>query len=700
MGTHATSGQHAHELNTLLFEAAAMLEVPRSDEDLLKRETEAFEYLVHETDKNLTNDEKGLYLARFVGALDSAFEAQPLAKFPNGHEQQTLWTKLVVQAFLDEEPVITEDEASKINAMQLGWTASVPDILKNVSKKSRSKFLGLNPPEEALAMLETNPSVQPEDWQVDALAAFLPDASHRDACDDSCFEYFSAARDVRQDFWSGLGDRSTAIIASPCMCQMLCKINVESCDYFSYIPSGGECVLGKGKPPRHGRYAKIMGPANCDRGYPTQAPSPAPTTTGNPTQAPSPSPAPTPQPTTECAFDEFEGAWISDAHRYRGELGPYGRYKTAIHRQQHSKCEGRTRTICIGGGQCFEGRVLGHAFYLYDKDNLRDPIARGTIHQHDFSAVNRWGRWQIPDKKPMEISWKGAVHITGETWVKEADALHDWDMRDHYPECNRVMSVVESQGGCASCWAFAAAGAVTGQLCVASRGMFSSLNQYPLHARASAGYITARHHPSDGCGGGWPEGAFDVGMDQGFAPTGGLSGTWGIEPWSDRFPEHGREGCLPYPERFDEKDPLWGSQPGRRRRSDLGGNIGWLPTPDQCVGKARATNQRYPRSLEQDMIYTSWLYKKTDSRYTHAPASPFLDSSPYVRKRAFLEFGALAVGFLVRGSFWGYRSGVWKSLPGEESQGGHAVTAIGYGPDYVLIVNSWHLWGDMCRCKC
>merc|ERR1719337_560644 len=67
--------------------------------------------------------------------------------------------------------------------------------------------------------------------------------------------------------------------------------------------------------------------------------------------------------------------------------------------------------------------------------------------------------------------------------------------------------------------------------------------------------------------------------------------------------------------------------------------------------------------------------------------------------RAILKHGALAVGYIVHGDFWGYRSGVYKHDGVSGDQGLHASFAIGYGPDYVLVVNSWDAWGDAGRVK-
>lgn len=107
----------------------------------------------------------------------------------------------------------------------------------------------------------------------------------------------------------------------------------------------------------------------------------------------------------------------------------------------------------------------------------------------------------------------------------------------------------------------------------------------------------------------------------------------------------------------------------------------------------------YPRTLEEDKIVLSHFYKKDKGWSVQPMFGASLALSPVITKRAFLKFGALSVAFIVHDSFWGYRSGVYKHREGEGEGGGHAVTAIGYGPDYIMTVNSWHHWGDAGRCK-
>eukprot|EP00928_Gymnodinium_smaydae_P060047 TRINITY_DN435_c0_g1_i10.p1 TRINITY_DN435_c0_g1~~TRINITY_DN435_c0_g1_i10.p1 ORF type:complete len:637 (-),score=114.68 TRINITY_DN435_c0_g1_i10:159-2069(-) len=229
-----------------------------------------------------------------------------------------------------------------------------------------------------------------------------------------------------------------------------------------------------------------------------------------------------------------------------------------------------------------------------------------------------------------------------------------FDSRDKIPACRDVVGKIHNQGTCGSCWAFGAMSAIDSRLCIASRGAFSG-----DRAIISRGYVTSCSKPGsgggpgDGCQGGW------------FTYVSAIlkSGTNGF---SAGVPTGGPQGCSPY----------FGQGAGEDHFHDSGQAP---PCPTQCG------NSNYFRSMAQDKYIMSSLTGRTltgaSNSNNHAQA-----------RRAIYEAGPIGAAMRVAGGFNGYSSGVFS---GCASSPNHAVTAIGYGPDYFDCLNSWgENWGN------
>merc|ERR1719265_125557 len=216
-----------------------------------------------------------------------------------------------------------------------------------------------------------------------------------------------------------------------------------------------------------------------------------------------------------------------------------------------------------------------------------------------------------------------------------------FDGRQKWPKCKEVIGHIRDQGKCGSCWAQAAAGAAEGRLCVKSNGAFSGTSGW-----ISAGYIASCGNGGrDGCRGGNPAGGLQYVQRTG-SPTGGNGDN--------------KQTCVPY---FGSGNSLDHFNGGGRSP----------PCPSRCTNGVS-----YSRQLPQDRFYAPGV--RTTRSFAEA-------------KQA-LNNGPIAFGYAVYRDFMGYRGGVYVPRSNQKT-GMHAVTAIGYGPDYILAANSWGTrWGE------
>ncbi|XP_015781265.1 cathepsin B [Tetranychus urticae] len=220
-----------------------------------------------------------------------------------------------------------------------------------------------------------------------------------------------------------------------------------------------------------------------------------------------------------------------------------------------------------------------------------------------------------------------------------------FDAREAWPNCTQIRTI-RDQGNCGSCWAFSSVEAMSDRICIASNGALQvSLSSQEMVACADLG----------GCGGGWPESAYEYYQTEGLV-TGGLY--------------HG-DGCMPYvfePCMHHIKGPI----PTCPET--------YKPTPP-CSRKCAAG------------------YKKTFAEDKHYGQEPYtISSDPKQIMKEIMTNGPVTVDFTVYADFPNYKSGVYQKTT-DDALGGHAVKIIGWGTengvDYWLVANSWNTyWGD------
>jgi cathepsin B len=212
--------------------------------------------------------------------------------------------------------------------------------------------------------------------------------------------------------------------------------------------------------------------------------------------------------------------------------------------------------------------------------------------------------------------------------------------------CNNI-DEVRDQGTCGSCWAVAAAGAMTDRICIQSNGdVQDRLSEEDL--LSCCGFTCG-----NGCNGGYPSSAWGYFKRTGLV-TGGTYGSG--------------DGCYPY-EIAPCSHHVDGSYP-------------------KCDGESRT-----PRCKKSCLNDLTWSADK------HTSSTRYGVSSRVAAIQAeIMNNGPVEASFTVYGDFPTYKSGVYRHLTGSYL-GGHAVKMVGWGVEsgtpYWLIVNSWNNeWGD------
>lgn len=228
------------------------------------------------------------------------------------------------------------------------------------------------------------------------------------------------------------------------------------------------------------------------------------------------------------------------------------------------------------------------------------------------------------------------------------DLPENFDLREQWPQCSALREV-RDQSNCGSCWAFAAAEAMSDRICIHSKGN--------LQTRISTeNLLSCCRMCGDGCNGGMPSVAWDYFRSHGI-PTGGLYGD--------------KSTCQPY--KFKPCDHHVEGRYGPC------GDIEYeTPTcSHQCIPE-------YKRKFQDDLWYSESSYA--------------VESNEEAIKTEIYKNGSVGGAFTVYEDFPNYKSGVYQHVTGQEL-GGHAIKVIGWGGEngvkYWLCVNSWNEgWGD------
>ncbi|XP_072379739.1 cathepsin B-like [Diabrotica undecimpunctata] len=223
-----------------------------------------------------------------------------------------------------------------------------------------------------------------------------------------------------------------------------------------------------------------------------------------------------------------------------------------------------------------------------------------------------------------------------------------FDARKHWKECSDVISTIADQSSCGSCWAVAAASAMSDRRCIASNGKL----KIPVSAED---LMSCCSSCGNGCHGGDPQRAWEYWQETGIS-TGGLYGS--------------NQGCRPYSLMpcdhlaYDSRVP--------------------------CSSLHYATPKCKHTCDNPELNYTSEL--------TFAEGSVNLFNSVEDIKKEILMNGPVEAGFTVYKDFPCYKTGVYQHVAGK-FLGEHAVRVLGWGEEngvpYWLVANSWNEnWGD------
>lgn len=224
----------------------------------------------------------------------------------------------------------------------------------------------------------------------------------------------------------------------------------------------------------------------------------------------------------------------------------------------------------------------------------------------------------------------------------------EFDARKNWPHCKSI-GVIRDQGNCGSCWAVAAAEAMSDRICIHSKGK--------VQVNVSAeDIISCCKTCGYGCSSGFPPKAWLYYKEHGVV-TGGLYD-------SD-------DGCMPYPFAPCEHS-IKGPLPNCTEKP--------VPTP-KCSPVCR---KGYAKSYSEDKHFASKVYSISNNE-TQLMAEIFKN-------------GPVEADMAVYVDFFSYKSGVYQThLP--TSVGYHSIRILGWGTEngtpYWLAANSWNTdWGD------
>ncbi|PIC24798.1 hypothetical protein B9Z55_017979 [Caenorhabditis nigoni] len=304
--------------------------------------------------------------------------------------------------------------------------------------------------------------------------------------------------------------------------------------------------------------------------------------------------------------------------------------------------------------------ISAHAVVL--PNHRKAPALTGqALIDYVNSAQKLWtaGHQVIPKekitKKLMDLKYL-VPHKDEDIVATEIfDAIPDhFDARDQWSSCVSINNI-RDQSDCGSCWAFAAAEAISDRTCIASNGAVNTL----LSAQDLLSCCTGLLSCGNGCEGGYPIQAWKWWVKHGLVSGGSYESQFGCKPYSIA-PCGQTVNGVTWPECPEDTEP----------------------TP-KCI-QACTSNNTYPTPYLQDKHFGATAYavgKKVEQIQTEI-----------------LKNGPVEVAFTVYEDFYQYKNGVYVHTSGA-SLGGHAVKILGWGVDngtpYWLVANSWNVnWGE------
>lgn len=251
-------------------------------------------------------------------------------------------------------------------------------------------------------------------------------------------------------------------------------------------------------------------------------------------------------------------------------------------------------------------------------------------------------------KELQDVSEDTARHEKEDLLLMEGkqEPTGPYDVRENWPMCKKVSSHVRFQT-CNNCWSHSTALIAETRLCIATNGAFNG-----KHAWLSQSFIAAcRPDGMNYCAGGSGSMGFQT-VNLWGVPTGA--------PDAHSNAEGDVVSCQPQMMPYEE-------------------NV-------RCPG-ACSPFSKYPRSLQDDLYFL---------HFTPRALKPAAAQTSFMVKKALMEDGPILIGMLIFQDFYAYKDGVYKPLRAAANKhlGGHAVTGMGFGPGYILCVNSWGpQWG-------
>lgn len=266
--------------------------------------------------------------------------------------------------------------------------------------------------------------------------------------------------------------------------------------------------------------------------------------------------------------------------------------------------------------------------------------------QHTGSISGRWQPGGIVEQwQPISNSLSAPSGENSEGLIRLPSQFFS---SLQWPKCKEIIGRTSNQGGCGSCWVFAATGALDSRLCIATGGKFSGAT-----ASLSRGFGVSCSVDYNGCLGGWPHYIYDY-----IEKSTGLPST----------------NCAPY----------FGG-------SDYASHWDSAMAPPTCANASAACDPRFPRLISRDMFKPVGI---SNYRVVEQPNEVGMTQL----MTAIYKEGPCPYSFNANEEFMGYTKGVFSS--GCDIWPTHVVQAIGWGQEkkngakYILSLNSWGpLWG-------